>query len=71
MFDQEAFLEKVWDDLLSRETDRIITRFLSLDPGSQKTVLEHLQKMVSETDWHPEQVTSAKTALQAIANTEK
>jgi hypothetical protein len=67
MFVQDSFLEKAWDDLLSRDTDRIKSRFRALDPQSQKTVMEHLQKMVSESGWHPEQVVSATFALQTLS----
>lgn len=67
MFNQDAFLEKAWDDLLSRDKKRIITRFRSLDAASQKTVLDHLKKMVNETGWHPEQVKSARSALKILA----
>jgi len=63
---QNTFLEQAWDDLLSRDNRRICKRFASLDPESQKTVLEHLNKMASEDGWHPEQALSAQAALQAL-----
>jgi hypothetical protein len=62
----ETFLEKTWDALLSRDAQRITKTFASLDQESQHIVLEHLKKMVSEDGWHPDQVLSAKAALQAI-----
>ncbi len=62
----EAFLEKTWDSLLSRDPDRIERTFLSLDMDSQHVVLEHLKKMAGEPGWQPEQVTSARTALKVI-----
>lgn len=62
----EAFLEKTWDALLSRETEQIQSTYLSLDGQNQRVVLEHLKKMVSEPGWHPEQMTSARAALDAI-----
>jgi hypothetical protein len=71
MFLQDSFLEKAWDDLLSRDTNRILTRFASLDAGSQKTVLEHLNRMAVESGWHPEQVLSAKTALLALGSQDR
>ena len=67
---QESFLEKSWDDLLSRNKDRIIARYGSLDAGSQKTVLNHLHRMTTESGWHPEQVKSAHSALQALVDQE-
>jgi hypothetical protein len=62
----EAFLEKTWDALLSRDPEKIVRTFSTLDLDSQHVVLEHLKKMVSETGWHPEQVISAQAALQAL-----
>jgi hypothetical protein len=62
----EAFLEKTWDGLLSREESQIIRAYSPLDADSQRTVYTHLQKMVSEPGWHPEQVISARKALEVI-----
>ena len=59
-------LEKTWEDLLSREPDRISKAYQSLAPASQLVVLDHLRKMVSGTGWHPEQVKSANVALKAL-----
>jgi hypothetical protein len=66
---QDTFLEKAWDDLLSRRPEKIRSRFDSLDKESQKTVLSHLQKMVHEEGWHPEQVKSAQAALETLTET--
>lgn len=63
----ETFLEKAWDDLLSREAQRIESRFESLDLESQRVVIDHLKKMVSENGWHPEQVISAQKALDILS----
>jgi len=63
---EETFLEKAWDDLLSHEPERIETRFKSLDPKSQKVVIEHLNSMVTESGWHPVQVISAQKALDVL-----
>lgn len=62
----EEFLEKAWDDLLSREEKKILTRFASLDHTSQQTVLDHLTKMTTEEGWHPEQIKSAHAALDVL-----
>jgi hypothetical protein len=64
--DQFAHLEQIWDQLLSREPERIRSAYALLDESSQQTVLAHLRKMVSEPGWQAEQVTSAAIALQAI-----
>ena len=62
----ELFLEQAWDDLLSRDPEKIKRRFGLLDRDSQLTVENHLRKMVSEDGWHPEQVLSAQAALDVI-----
>jgi hypothetical protein len=59
-------LEIIWDGLLSREPDLVRSTFAALDPGSQREALDHLRKMASEPDWHPEQRTSALAALAAL-----
>lgn len=64
---EETFLEKAWDDLLSQEPDRIESRFASLDEKSKRVVIEHLNKMVSESGWHPAQVESAQKALEVLS----
>lgn len=62
----ENFLETTWDHLLSRDPSLIRLAYASLDEESQQVVLDHLHKMTSEPDWHPEQVLSANIALSAI-----
>ncbi|OGN94062.1 MAG: hypothetical protein A2Y88_12705 [Chloroflexi bacterium RBG_13_48_10] len=59
-------LESLWDNLLSREPVRIREAFTSLDKPSQNTVYAHLQRMVTEAGWQPEQNLSAKVAIQAL-----
>jgi len=68
---QDAYLEKVWDDLLSRDTQKVRSRFFSLDDVSRKNVLEHLRKMASEDGWHPEQVKSVRIALEVLSDAGK
>jgi len=60
------YLEALWNDLLSRELERIRKAFYSLDPPSQVIVLAHLQRMLSESGWQPEQRLSARAALQTL-----
>ena len=64
--DQNSYLEKVWDQLLSRDNKQVLSAFSSLDEISQKNVLDHLSRMTSEEGWHPEQVKSAQSALDAL-----
>jgi hypothetical protein len=59
-------VELFWESLLSRQPDQIQAAFNSVDKITQAQVLEHLQQMVSEEGWHPEQVLSAQTALEIL-----
>jgi hypothetical protein len=58
--------EQFWDDLLSRQPSPIKAAFASLQPSDQLAVLAHLQRMVSETGWQPEQRISARAALDVL-----
>jgi hypothetical protein len=66
MSDQNRHLEIVWDNLLSRNPQKIGDAFVALDRQSQETIREHLQKMTTEEGWHPGQTKSAVYALQTI-----
>jgi hypothetical protein len=55
-----------WDNLLSREANKIETAWRSLPQAYRKDVRDHLVAMVTELDWHPEQVKSAEAALNVI-----
>ena len=59
-------LERIWDQLLSRDPQLIKTTFAGLDKESQQTVLVHLKEMTTGAGWHPEQAKSATVALEAI-----
>lgn len=59
-------LQSFWENLLSRNPTRIQSAFLSLDPTSKQVVIAHLQKMATDPGWHPEQVESARAALETI-----
>jgi len=58
--------ESIWEVLLSRDPKPILLAFESLQPAQKEAVREHLQKMVAETGWQPEQRISAQAALDAI-----
>jgi len=58
--------ESKWEVLLSRDPKRILLAFESLQSVQKKAVREHLQKMVAEPGWQPEQRISAQAALDAI-----
>jgi hypothetical protein len=60
--------EDLWEDILSRQPDRIQAAFAGLDRSEQANVLAHLQRMSTEEGWHPEQRQSALAAVSALAD---
>lgn len=63
----DAFLEHLWDRLLSRQPEQVREAFSELSAPDQQTVLTHLQRMAGEPGWHPEQRASALVALNALS----
>ena len=63
--DNENFYN-IWEMILSRQSEVVRQAFNGLDEGEQKAVLEHLQRMQSESGWQPSQRESAQAALEAI-----
>jgi hypothetical protein len=61
--------EELWDAILSRDIKRVLNAWKKLDLEEQTSLLAHLERMTSEDGWHPEQVTSAQAALDAIRKT--
>ena len=61
-------LEILWENILTRDARRIRAAFAQLDSNVQKVIFEHLTKMSSEPDWHPEQRASARAALDALSD---
>jgi methionine salvage enolase-phosphatase E1 len=59
-------VEAFWEEILSRQQERIQKAFAPLSPEEKITVLKHLKGMVSEPGWQPEQVVSASQALDAL-----
>jgi len=59
-------IEILWDKILSRDAEQVKQAYLVLAKSEKKYVRTHLQKMIAESDWHPEQKTSAKEALTII-----
>jgi hypothetical protein len=62
----DDYLENLWKDLLSRETVKVREAFARLEYEEQQAVLKHLERMLVDEGWHPEQRASAKAALQAL-----
>ncbi len=58
--------EEIWDAILSREAGRIRSAWKLLDQKERDYLLAHLERMVSEEGWHPQQVASAQKALDVI-----
>lgn len=59
-------LELLWDNLLSRHPEQVQKAYAALSLAEQQAVASHLQSMVSEPGWQPEQRISARAALEAI-----
>ena len=59
-------IEAFWEEILSRQQERIHKAFAPLSPEEKIAVFNHLKLMVSEPNWHPEQVVSASQALNAL-----
>ena len=62
----DAYLEQVWNGILSEDEGQIIETFRALSDIDRQTVVDHLQKMCTEEGWHPAQIRSASTALNII-----
>jgi hypothetical protein len=56
----------MWGSLLSRQAPLIRSIYFSLDPASRKVVLNHLQLMATQPGWQPQQIQSAKVALEVL-----
>ena len=59
-------LEILWDNLLSREPEKVLAAFAGLTLDEQQHVRRHLERMASEPGWHPAQRASALAALAAL-----
>lgn len=58
--------ELFWENLLSRDSEKITTAWHMLPEDYRKDIRDHLVSMVTELDWQPEQVKSAEAALDVI-----
>ena len=59
-------LESLWDNLLSREPERIQGQWRDLAAEEREAIFAHLKRMVSEEGWAPAQRQSAQAALDAL-----
>lgn len=60
------WLESFWEQLFSRDKAQIESAWRKLSSEQRKDIRDHLCSMVTELDWHPEQVKSAEAALDVI-----
>lgn len=61
------FIERFWEEILSRDSQRIKLAFDDLTRGEQEQVALHLQTMSTESGWHAGQRISAEAALEVIS----
>lgn len=59
-------VEHIWNEILSRQPERIQPAFRGLSAKEKIAVRAHLIKMTSEDGWQPIQIESAAIALEAI-----
>jgi hypothetical protein len=59
-------LEALWENLLSRQAERVQGAFATLDGEERQVVLAHLRAMATEPGWQPEQSLSAQEALKFL-----
>lgn len=62
--------EQIWDAILSREESKIRAVYAHLDADSKNSIAAHLKRMTCEDGWHPEQVISARFALEVLEGKE-
>lgn len=63
-------LELLWDQLLSRQPELVRKAYSELALPEQQAVRLHLEHMINEPGWHPEQRLSAWVAIQALSDSE-
>jgi len=59
-------IEEFWENMLSRDANKIKAAYSSLSKEEKLHVLSHLSIMRSESGWHNEQRISAEAALEVI-----
>ena len=60
-------LESLWENLLSRQPDRIKLALNGLTLEEKRSMIAHLKRMAEEVGWHPEQRAYAQAALAALS----
>ena len=59
-------IEALWDELLSRQPERIKAAYRLLSQPEREAVFDHLGRMTNDEGWQPEQRLSARIALRAL-----
>jgi NADH:ubiquinone oxidoreductase subunit E len=60
-------LEQFWQEVLSRDKDRVQAAINALDDNEERAaVVDHLKKMATEEGWSEPQRVSAQEALKAL-----
>ncbi len=59
-------LEEFWADLLSREPEKVLAAWKSLNGDEEAAVYIHLMQMASEENWSEPQRLSAGAALEVL-----
>jgi hypothetical protein len=59
-------LEQFWSAVLSRQPQRIRRAVRPLNAAARRALLEHLERMIREEGWLPQQRDSAQTAREII-----
>ncbi len=62
----ELSVEEFWEQILSREPERVLEAWKTLSEKEQRSVWHHLEKMVYEDGWADPQRDSAKAALRVL-----
>ena len=62
----ELPLDQFWQEILSRDPERVNAAWQELTPEERIALMAHLQRMATEPGWTDPQRLSAKSALQAV-----
>ena len=60
--------DDLWGSLLSRQPALIRSVYTALDLASRHVVINHLQLMATQPGWQPQQIQSAKFALEVLGD---
>ena len=61
-------VERLWSNILSRDTTRIRDAWHTLDADEQRALHAHLLRMTNEDGWTEQQQLSAQAALDAVCH---